>query len=290
MPTDPADPFIAPDIKRKDVEIIGNAQNETQWSGTPNYKSLQNTVAGLGSIQGLTETILPSIKALLMPGPDNPYAKMIDQSTQGNVAAAQTDMMKRGLTGSDIELAGMSGARATGEMAKSQFFAQSAGQMAGFIKELATGDINTQRENLTMLAQLMGQKITGDQDLAMFREMLNANMEQADKNRESALWGSLIQAGGSAAGAAIMASDRRLKVDIRKVGRAAGLDIFSFRWSKVAQVFGAHDRVQYGVMAQDVAKVYPEAATEKYGWKAVDFSRLPSYVIDAIYRLEAANA
>ena len=71
------------------------------------------------------------------------------------------------------------------------------------MKELATGDISSQRENLIMMAQLMGQKITSDQDLMMFREQLAANIEQAGKNRESALWGAGIGAAGSIVGAMI---------------------------------------------------------------------------------------
>ena len=276
-----------PSIKRVDADILGGIA-----PGQADYGSMDKTMRGLTQLPGLTETILPSIRNLLMPGENNPYAKLIDQSTAGNVAAAQTDSMRRGLTGSDIEAASMSGARAQGETAKSNFYAQNAGQMAGFIKELATGDINAQRENLTMFAQLMGQKITSDQDLLMFREMLQANMDQADKNRKNALWGAGIGAVGSIAGAGITKfSDERLKVGIKYLGSAGGIAVYSFRWNKVAQAtLGAHDQVEIGVLAQDVEIAHPDAVKVIQGWKAVDYTRLPSSVVDRVRDLGVANA
>lgn len=280
-----ADP-LTPSIKRADADILNGLSIDSGYAG------MEKAVKGLGQLPGLTDTILPSIKALLMPGENNPYAKLIDASTQGNVAAAQTDSMRRGLTGSDIEAASMAGARQGGEMAKSNFFAQNSQQMAGFIKELATGDISSQRENLIMMAQLMGQKITNDQDLAMFREMLSANMDQADKNRKSALWGAGIGAVGSLGGAAITKfSDERLKVDINYLGRAGGIPLYSFRWNKVAQAtLGAHDQVEFGFLAQDVEVAYPEAVKTVQGWKAVDWSRLPESVISRVKVLGVAHA
>lgn len=192
------DPIAGLSIPRADQNVMAGIA-----PGTADYASVDKSVRGLAQMPGLTETILPSIKALLMPGENNPYSQLIDRSTQGNVAAAQTDAMRRGLTGSDIEAAAMGSARQGGEMAKSSFFADNAKQMASFIKELATGDINSQRENLVMFAELMGQKITSDQDLLMFREMLNANVDQAGKNRKAALWGAGINAGASLISAGI---------------------------------------------------------------------------------------
>lgn len=280
--TDP----LSPSIKRVDADILSGIN-----PGQADYGSVDKTVRGLTQLPGLTETILPSIKALLMPGENNPAFKAIDLGTQQNVAAAQTDAMRRGLTGSDIEAASMVGARGQGELAKSNFQAQTSTQLAGFIKDLATGDISAQRENLISFAQLMGQKIQSDQDLLMFREMLSANMEQADKNRKNALWGAGISAVGSIAGGGIAKySDERLKLDIRKVGEAAGLRIVIFRWTRLAQAFGAHGGREVGVLAQDVEARYPLAVSEKNGWKMVDYAKLPASVFETANRLGAAYA
>lgn len=281
------DPLAGLQIPRADQNIMKGLTIDSGYGG------MEKAVKGLGNLPGLTETILPSIKALLMPGENNPYAKLIDASTQKNVASAQTEAMKRGLTGSDIEAGMMSAERATGESVKTQFYADNSQQLAGFIKDLATGDIGAQRQNLIMFAELMGQKITSDQDLAMFREMLSANMNQAAKNRKSQMWGSGIGAlgaigGGLAMGA--MISDARMKYDIRVIGKVSGLNIVEYRWNAVAQMFGAHDRKQIGVIAQDVEAKYPEAIKDFHGLKTVDFTLLPSDIFETVNRLGAAYA
>lgn len=285
---DPLDPLAGPVVANKAADVLSQIP-----VGEADYRHTDQTIRGLSSLPGLTETILPSIKALLMPGKDNPYGAMIDRSTQGNVASAQTEAMKRGLTGSDIEASSMNAERTAGENQKTAFYTQNATQMANFMKDLATGDISSQRENLMMFAQLMGQKITSDNDLAMFREQLQANLGMADKANKTALWGAGIGAAGAALGGLASAakfSDERLKVGLKKVGRAAGVDIFSFRWNIVARAFGAHDRVEFGVLAQDVAREYPSAVGEKNGWKTVDYTRMPVAVFDEVNRLEAASA
>ncbi len=280
---DPLDPAAGPVVPGVDKSIL-----DTIKPGKATYGNIDTTVRGLTQLPGLTETILPSIKALLQPGDNNPYAQLIDKSTAGNVASAQTDAMRRGLSGSDIEAAGMAGARAEGESQKTAFYTQNAQQMAGFMKDLATGDINDQRENLMMFAQLMGQKITSDQDLQMFREQLAANMDMASKSNKAALWGAGIGAVGQIGGGlASKYSDERLKVGIRKVGKAGGLDIYKYRWSKVAQLNGAHDRVEVGVLAQEVERIYPSAAGEKNGFKTVDYGMLPLTVLNEVNRLSA---
>ena len=192
---DPYNPLEGPSIKRTDEATFNSVKPDDY-----NYAAIKNTVGGLGQVQSLTDTILPSIKALLTPGENNPTVQAINRSTASNVASAQTEAMKRGLTGSDIEAGAMGMERQTGEMAKSSFFAEGAGKLAGFMKELATGDINMQRDNIIMMAQLMGQKLSSEQDLLMFREQLAANIDQAGKNRQSALWGAGIGAVGSVAG------------------------------------------------------------------------------------------
>lgn len=284
------DPFEGLMVPRGDKSTMAGIAPGASNVG---YGGMESTVRGLANLPGLTETILPSIRNLLMPGKNNPYEAMIDRSTQGSVAAAQTESMKRGLTGSDIEFSAMEGAKQTGEMAKSNFFAQNATQMASFFKDLVTGDIESQRGNLMALAELMGQELTSQRDIQMFREMLSANMDQASKNRKAQLWGAGMNAATSAAGSAatmMMLSDERLKVLPRLLGRVAGINIYAFRWSKVAQAFGAHNRVEVGVLAQDVEAKYPEASREIDGWKAVDYSKMPSEVFSTVRRLSACAA
>lgn len=78
-----------------------------------------------------------------------------------------------------------------------------------------------------------------------------------------------MAAGGGAAGMGAIVSDRRLKWDIRKIGeRADGLGVYAYRylWSPLQH---------FGVMAQEVLKVKPQAVTANdNGYLAVNYGML----------------
>lgn len=89
-----------------------------------------------------------------------------------------------------------------------------------------------------------------------------ANWQQRNNSRQS-LMGGLFGLGASG----IMASDRRLKTDVRRVGLWKGFPLYLFRY-----VWGGPRRL--GVMAQDVLKVKPEAVVPIGRYLAVDYGRL----------------
>lgn len=80
----------------------------------------------------------------------------------------------------------------------------------------------------------------------------------------------LFGLGGSLGAAAILASDRRLKFDIRKVGKLAnGIPTYLFRYKKDPL------QVHFGVMADEVEPVIPKAVVyDKNGYAAVNYSML----------------
>jgi len=84
----------------------------------------------------------------------------------------------------------------------------------------------------------------------------NYAQQQANYQQKMESWnsmvGGLMGLGGQLGGAWI-ASDRRLKTDIRRVGTAAnGLPLYLFRYRSGGPM-------QVGLMAQDVIKVRPDA-------------------------------
>ena len=75
----------------------------------------------------------------------------------------------------------------------------------------------------------------------------------------------LAQGIGAAGGAAAFFSDKRLKTDIKKVGKTeGGLPIYTYKYK-------GDNRTQMGVMAQDVEKKTPKAVSEVGGFKAVNY-------------------
>jgi hypothetical protein len=88
---------------------------------------------------------------------------------------------------------------------------------------------------------------------------------QADMQAKAAqqkMIGDIIGTGASI----FMASDRRLKTDIQRVGTTnGGLPIYTYKYK-------GESVTQMGVMAQDVEKVNPEAVKEFGGYKAVNYS------------------
>ena len=78
-----------------------------------------------------------------------------------------------------------------------------------------------------------------------------------------------ITAGGSAAaGRAI--SDRRLKADVRRVGKRGGLNLYEYRY-----IWDKPGTVHRGFMAQEVARVKPDAVRTVGPWMALDYNQLP---------------
>jgi len=90
---------------------------------------------------------------------------------------------------------------------------------------------------------------------------------QANNAANNATMSGLFRLGGTAAQAAMMWSDRRMKTDIKRIGTADnGLPIYSYRYA-----WGGP--VQIGFMADEVEKVRPDAVQEFGGFKAVDYER-----------------
>lgn len=92
----------------------------------------------------------------------------------------------------------------------------------------------------------------------------NYNQQVASSN---ALLGGLFGLAGTGAQAAMKFSDRRLKTDIRRVGKLDNdLPVYSYRYK-------AGGPTEIGLIAQDVEQFRPEAVQTFSGMKAVDYAR-----------------
>lgn len=110
------------------------------------------------------------------------------------------------------------------------------------------------------------QQFTGGPNLMGAAEgMYGAQLDAA--NARNAYNNQMMQGLFSLGGAAMM-SDKRLKKNIKKVGKTdGGLNIYTYEY-----IWGGP--TQMGVMAQDVEKVDPSAVVDVAGYKAVNYSKV----------------
>lgn len=93
----------------------------------------------------------------------------------------------------------------------------------------------------------------------------NYNQQQGSQN---AMFGNLFGLGGTLGGAAILSSDRRLKTAIRKLGRTrGGVNVYRYRYI-------GETRERVGVMAQEIARIIPDAVVKIGEWLAVDYRKV----------------
>lgn len=104
-------------------------------------------------------------------------------------------------------------------------------------------------------------------DNARFQEMIRQFQEQMNNNPGfgESLFGNLLHAGGTLGGAAILASDIRLKKNIVKIGKTSGgINLYRWDWKSGGS--------SSGVIAQEVQKIIPEAIHTIGGFLHVDYS------------------
>lgn len=110
----------------------------------------------------------------------------------------------------------------------------------------------------------------GNNQASFMGAQMQANAQaQAGKG---AMTGSLIGA-GSALGVAAMASDERLKDNIIHIGTINGFPLYKWEWNEKAIELGVDNMPSFGVIAQEMLELYPEAV-ELYpdGYYRVNYS------------------
>jgi len=117
--------------------------------------------------------------------------------------------------------------------------------------------------------QLINPDVGVNLGAAQRQNVLQAQM--ANQQAKSAYSSGLMSLGGKALGAAatvapLMFSDKRLKTDIKKVGKTdSGLPVYTYKYK-------GDNKTQMGVMAQEVEKKNPNAVGNVGGFKAVNYA------------------
>ena len=211
------------------------------------------------------------------------------QSLKGNISEGMAGLQgafgKRGLTGSSIEAQGLATAQGRGNEAIAglvgDFAKQGAMTFAQLLNAARSGDVNAARQIQQMLAQAMGEELTSQRDISMLDRMQSFQGGQAAKNREQSMINSLIGLGGDVGSAALMKfSDAKLKENIKEIGMVGPVRIVEFNWNKEAGKVGLPvGKKDYGVLADDVKKLFPDAVGEKKGYMTVDYAKLDRHLV-----------
>lgn len=123
------------------------------------------------------------------------------------------------------------------------------------------------------LANIQMQRESNDAMIQAAREQAGATTAAANKAGKTSLIGSAIGALGTIGAAAAIFSDRRLKEDLKLVGKSKnGLNIYLGRYTKES---GLDDGKQHlFLIAQEVKDVVPEAVVEdESGFLKVDYAK-----------------
>lgn len=163
-------------------------------SGEYNYSDIFNL---LKTPQGRLTDVLPQVQDMLGAQSEfiRPAVAQIREGARSDAASAQSDAMRRGLTGSDIELANIRGAREQGENRVAQILGQvgmqQSASMAQYIMQAAGMDIQANREMFVTLAQAIGEKLASDKEDYWNRLFLQEGMAEAARRRGGAFGGGL---------------------------------------------------------------------------------------------------
>lgn len=253
----------------------------------PGYQStgmssqqLQNLPVGFSSIQNLLSQQPQSMTNSLMPGlmqilglQTGAMGGMFGNQTSQMESGAQSDAMKRGMTGSSIEASGMLSARQAGMANYNQFLGQQLGTLGNAYQGSVGADVNAQNMQYQNLAQALGQQMQSQLAQQQFQQMMEQQRNLAGDANRMGLWGAGIGALGSGATALAMHSDSRLKKNVEVLGDFKGLPVYAFDYIDDDKIELPRGR-QIGFMAHEVAKKYPDSVFVDRGYLCIDHASL----------------
>lgn len=209
-----------------------------------------------------------------MQGNTSPYMQSVLDPVQQNNAAVfgqlEQNMGNRGLLGSSLENSALQSFNTTADRNLANAGASAAqgslalqGNLAGNIAQLQN-QAQLQKNNLYGTAfDVLGRGLN-PQGYAGSTYINNSPTQTAGSSGGGGGGG----LGGLIGGVMSLFSDRRLKTEIKRVGKTdSGLPVYTYRYIMGGPVY-------MGVMADEVEKVKPEAVSEDYGFKKVDYARI----------------
>lgn len=132
--------------------------------------------------QSLTALLMPLFNQLFGAQQGSLQQRFGAQGEQG-MAQAQSDAMKRGITGSSIEESGIQSALANSNMGYNDAYSQLLGNLVNSYSSAAGQDISNKQNYFQSIAQGLGQTYAAQQQQQQFQQQLQEAMSQAGQNR-----------------------------------------------------------------------------------------------------------
>lgn len=141
--------------------------------------------------QSLTDLLMPLYSQLFNTQTGQLATTRDTQSAEGR-SIAQSDAMKRGLTGSSIESSGIQAANTGANMNYNQGYASLLSQLLAQYTGAAGQDVSGQQSYYQNIAQALGQTYASNVQQDQFNRQLQEGMSQAGQNRLASQQGSII--------------------------------------------------------------------------------------------------
>ncbi len=222
--------------------------------------------------QSLSQTIGPLLQQVFgMQG--NLMQPIFQQQGAQGAAQAQSDAMKRGLTGSSIEASSMGQAYASANQGYDQYLAQQLSSLVPAYTSAVGTDITNQQTYYSNLAQAVGQQLASQISQSQFQQQLQAGLSESSQMANAQMWGGIAQGLGGAAGGALMHySDVRLKKTLFPVLKWKNMTLYLFEYNDKIKNLPKGPRV--GFLAHEVAKHRPDCVDVKDGFLLVDYAKI----------------
>lgn len=145
-------------------------------------------------------------------------------------------------------------------------------ELAALINAAGSYGLPTYGSGQQNVPQYSAPDILGATQAGFNADLGKYNADMAGRNAKK---GSTTGLAGTLGGAAILASDERLKQNIEPIGKIGGHNFYVWDWNDKAKSYGVANQPRVGVMAQEIAETHPDAVVEmRDGYLAVDYGKI----------------
>lgn len=265
-----------------DIGLLGTAQTGLNYAqgvlSKPGVDTSKLPSYGINPGETYSDAIMRRLQPQIQRDTAQLETKLMNQGIAPGTEAWNTAKQQQAQQQNDLLTSAQIQGMQTGLSAQNQAFNQQAYnqmQPINVINALRTG---SQVQNPNFVNPVQQANTAGPDILGATQAQYNSQL--AATNAQNAASGNFFGGLMGLGGAALMAptgtfSDERMKENIKEVGKLDnGIKLYAFEYKPEFKDLAGHGRF-FGVMAQEVEKVMPEAVVAMpNGYKAVDYSML----------------